>query len=110
MSKEPLIVSARATEAAAAYVEGQLAGLEGASVIATAIRNGDSDEPDPLADAFARFERDLLEEVKARIEGLRKYVKHHGLCGFIGGYGHCTCGLDEALAAIPTSSDGGENA
>lgn len=34
------------------------------------------------------------------VEGLRKWLRHDGLCGIVGGYGYCTCGLDAALASL----------
>lgn len=38
-------------------------------------------------------------------ESLRKFLRHDGLCGIVGGYGYCTCGLEDALAALaPTDA------
>lgn len=39
-------------------------------------------------------------------DSLRKYLRHDGLCGIIGGYGYCTCGLDAALRAIGEPRNG----
>jgi hypothetical protein len=30
----------------------------------------------------------------AKLESLQKYVRHDGLCAFVGGYGYCSCGLE----------------
>ena len=42
-------------------------------------------------------------------ESLRKFLRHDGLCGIVGGYGYCTCGLDAALAPTDaiTEADNG---
>lgn len=47
------------------------------------------------ADIEARLASALaaLDEVKA-------FTRHDGLCGIIGGYGYCTCGLEAAIARI----------
>jgi len=39
----------------------------------------------------------LLSLQEKQIERLREYARHNGLCGIVGGYGYCTCGLDAAL-------------
>lgn len=41
----------------------------------------------------------------ARVAVLEPYLKHDGLCGIVGGYGHCTCGLDAARKALEASYD-----
>ena len=47
---------------------------------------------------------------RARAEAVIAYARHSGLCGIIGGYGSCTCGLDDALAAFAATppNDGGD--
>jgi len=39
------------------------------------------------------------------VEALERYGKHDGLCGIIGGYGYCTCGLDKARTALSKAKD-----
>ena len=29
-----------------------------------------------------------------------KFIRHTGLCGIVGGYGYCTCGMEEAREAL----------
>jgi hypothetical protein len=38
-----------------------------------------------------------IAELEAIVE---KYARHDGLCGIVGGYGYCTCGLDAARKAL----------
>jgi len=53
--------------------------------------------------------QDAAYEYKARAEALEKalnkYGKHDGLCGIVGGYGYCTCGFDDARAALTTGGE-----
>lgn len=42
--------------------------------------------------------------LRAELNEARKWMRHDELCGFIWGYGYCTCGLDAILAKI----DGGQ--
>jgi chromosome segregation ATPase len=48
--------------------------------------------------------RVCIEAATARVAALEKalnrYGKHDGLCGIVGGYGYCTCGFDDAHAAL----------
>lgn len=37
-----------------------------------------------------------IDKLAARNAALDRYVRHDGLCGIVGGYGYCTCGLDVA--------------
>jgi hypothetical protein len=57
-----------------------------------------ADAPPTLAEAMR------CEEVRAlfakRDDGAFKFLRHDGLCAFIGGYGYCDCGLDAALANL----------
>ena len=46
------------------------------------------------ATAALTTERDALAAI------VEKYARHDGLCGIIGGYGYCTCGLDAARKAL----------
>jgi hypothetical protein len=29
-----------------------------------------------------------------------KFARHNGMCGIFGGYGYCTCGLDDARSTL----------
>jgi hypothetical protein len=57
-----------------------------------------ADAPPTLAEAMT------VPEVRAlfakRDDGAFKFLRHDGLCAFIGGYGYCDCGLDAALANL----------
>jgi hypothetical protein len=41
-----------------------------------------------------------MNEAADAIDGLRKFVRHDGLCAIIGGYGYCSCGLEAALESL----------
>ncbi len=49
-------------------------------------------------DAFV-FESELS-SVKEQLEKIRPYARHDGLCGIVGGYNRCTCGLETIIATI----------
>jgi hypothetical protein len=38
-----------------------------------------------------------IAELEAIVE---KYARHDGLCGIVGGYGYCACGLDAARKTL----------
>jgi hypothetical protein len=67
---------------------------------------GDADIDDDLLGAKSEIERLRAENerLRTRVEALEKalnrYGKHDGLCGIVGGYGYCTCGFDDARAAL----------
>jgi hypothetical protein len=33
------------------------------------------------------------------------YARHSDLCGIVGGYGRCTCGLDDAIRILKGTGD-----
>ena len=43
---------------------------------------------------------DELAAMKARGDRLAGFARHEGLCGLIGFYGECTCGLAQALTEL----------
>jgi hypothetical protein len=47
-------------------------------------------------------------DVGALVAALRRFVRHDMLCGIVGGYGYCTCGLVEAKQALIDIGLGGE--
>lgn len=40
------------------------------------------------------------DELRVLAERAIAFMRHSGLCGIVGGYGHCTCGLDKAEADL----------
>ena len=65
-----------------------------------------------LDKTFAEIDRRLPDAIAADaiasrdkvIGELVKYARHYGLCGIVGGYGYCTCGLDETLRNAETAA------
>ena len=55
-----------------------------------------------INDLAAMKRRALAAEAKLASvrEKLERYGKHDGLCARIGGYGYCSCGLEEALSLL----------
>jgi hypothetical protein len=39
-------------------------------------------------------------------ERAKRFMRHDGLCGIVGGYGYCTCGMEEARDALTTPAQG----
>jgi hypothetical protein len=60
------------------------------------IMNAAADEIERLRSENER----LRTRVGALEKALNRYGKHDGLCGIVGGYGYCTCGFDDARAAL----------
>lgn len=60
------------------------------------IRTGQQDGH-PEVQHHAQFESRIREEL---IGKLRPWLKHDGLCALIGGYDHCTCGFEDAIATL----------
>jgi hypothetical protein len=50
--------------------------------------------------AEARSHDGEWEAMRERFAKASKFMRHDGLCAIIGGYGYCSCGFDEAKAAI----------
>jgi predicted xylose isomerase-like sugar epimerase len=40
------------------------------------------------------------QRLREAIDRQSRYLRHEGLCGIVGGYGYCTCGLDDARTAL----------
>lgn len=40
----------------------------------------------------------LQQRCEDLVADLKKYGKHDKLCGIVGGYGYCNCGLEQAIA------------
>lgn len=61
-------------------------------------------EQQTVVDDFARHRTEATAALTAERDALaaivEKYARHDGLCGIIGGYGYCTCGLDDARAKL----------
>ena len=53
---------------------------------------------------------DELAAMKARGDRLAGFARHEGLCGLIGFYGECTCGLAQALTELRDQHHGGNDA
>ena len=63
------------------------------------IQNAALEAADEIDRLRAENER-LRASAEALEKALNSYGKHDGLCGIVGGYGYCTCGFDDARAAL----------